>query len=84
MQGSIQLKKEVDTYGTVSYCAYYADVWYAPGSVVLQFVLLTGSPTVSMSLTPPEARPLASDIIARNLLPFGNGIWAWNEPLPFT
>ncbi len=54
---------------------------YAPGSVVLQFVLLLESPTVWTGEMPPDANPLESDIVTRNLLPLGKGIWVWKLPL---
>lgn len=43
---------------------------------------LLPAPVVTSGDTPPDANPLASDIIARNLVPFAKGNWVENAPLP--
>ena len=48
-------------------------ILYVPGSVVLQFVLVVEFATVWTSEMPPDANPLESDIVTRNLLPLAKG-----------
>lgn len=55
---------------------------YIPGSVVLQFALLTEGPTCRTGELPPEPHPLASDIEAIKFFFVANGICVWKEPRP--
>lgn len=45
--------------------------------------LLTELPVAITGETPPEAKPVESDIMARNCFLAGNGSFVVKEPLPF-